>query len=437
MEKTIFALIFSIVSLVATAQTDYDIQLFLDNRNNERPRIDNLSLYLNAGNKLYEEGKYSEADVFYDFAASLGSTEGFRGKALVNSGENQKVYNYLLNNEDKLAKQLLNALSSQNILSSALFIHDHLNLFCLNYLRDPLLDWMPFDKSDTTFLRKNDEITYMIAKLKEDNGNKFDALLLYDIAAWEGNYEALKKSVVMGNATERALKRALIGRMEKEEKYVSLHKYFADEELSFQDYSNINSFTIDPNEKLVSLALGINTYQFDESLQTESQAIQIIVAIINSRDKKQKMKSNEIIDLIRKNGYKSVIKDLLNKMGNLSERQTNLFLDLIEAEKILSNYNNIQYGNYQSNINRLNRFLKENPNTIFSEQAVLHINRYYEKHPAPWSKSVLEIINLLPMDKKIQYTKANNPFYPLYEQNLFSNVHHSKRINNTPIILDL
>ena len=243
----------------AFAQTDYDIRVFLDNVKNETPKAEQLSFYLGAGNKLKEAGNYDEANILYDFAASLGSVEGFSGKAQTEDGALKERHLYFSQNKTAASRRLISALShSDKDILSALIVHDNLSVFNLSFLRDPLLDWMPSSPNDTLFLRQNDDITYMIACLKEEDGKILEALGLYDLAAWQGNYEALKKSRhIGGNREEINCKKILIKRMEKDEAIVSLHKFYEGERMTGNDYRLIRDYLSNDNDLLVSLAAKI------------------------------------------------------------------------------------------------------------------------------------------------------------------------------------
>lgn len=244
-------------SVISGAQTDYDISVFLENIGKEVPKTENMDFYLNAGNRLLSEGRLEEADVFFDFAASLGSEDGFRGKAAASKDNSKRDY-YSAFSERKSSSvdRLMTSLAySREDVSAAILIHDNIDIFQLDYLRDPLLDWMPTSSEDSVWLRKNDGFAYKIAHVKEDAGNRYGALSLYEIAAWEGNYEALIKARTIGTDKERKWKRVLIDFMDQKEEALLLHKYLSGEELKGYDYFTIMSYLSTPDERLISYAL--------------------------------------------------------------------------------------------------------------------------------------------------------------------------------------
>ena len=244
-------------SVISGAQTDYDISVFLENIGKEVPKTENMDFYLNAGNRLLSEGRLEEADVFFDFAASLGSEDGFRGKAAAAKGKGMKDYHTVFAergtpNADRLMTSLA---AAREDVSAAILVHDNIDIFRLDYLHDPLLDWMPANPEDSVWLRQNDGVTYMIAHVKEDAGNRYAALSLYEIAAWEGNYEALMKTGTIGTAKERKWKRVLIDFMDRKEEVLLLHRYLSGGELKGYDYFTIMSYLSTPDERLISYAL--------------------------------------------------------------------------------------------------------------------------------------------------------------------------------------
>lgn len=257
--KKVAASVLSILlPVMAFAQTDDDIAVFLENVRNEVPASDDLDFYLEAGRRLLREGRAEEAGVFFDFAASLGNEEGFRGKAAVTKDPDRKKF-YLAFSErrtpavDKLISSLATA---GDDVSAAILVHDNIETFRLDHLHDPLLDWMPSSPEDSAWLRRNDGMAYKIAKVKEDAGNRYGALLLYDIAAWEGNYEALLKARTIGTDTERKWKKVLIDYMDRKKEAVLLHRYLMGDELKGIDYDTILSYLSTPDERLISYAVG-------------------------------------------------------------------------------------------------------------------------------------------------------------------------------------
>ena len=91
-KKVAAFVLFSFVSVLAAAQTDDDIAVFLENVSNEIPKTEEMDFYLVAGRRLLREGRMEEADVFFDFAASLGSEEGFMGKAATSKNNSRKEF---------------------------------------------------------------------------------------------------------------------------------------------------------------------------------------------------------------------------------------------------------------------------------------------------------------------------------------------------------
>lgn len=431
MKKYLISLsLFVSASLVLSAQTDYDIRVFLDNVENEKPFAKDLPFYLSAGQKLFNEGKMVEAAVFYDFAASLGSSEGFRGMAAVETGESRRIYERFAFPSSDGAAKLLSALSRAGTeLSSALLVHDNLDVYSLKYLRDPLIEWMPTHASDTAFLRKNDAIAYLIAKTKEDAGNRFEALLIYELAAWEGNYEALKKASVFGrNIDEIRQKEALKKRMGKykdDKEYLFLHKFFAGEKLTCTQYASISYLFDDPNEKLVTLALGTSEPIYASALEKRDYIVPILVALMNARGNKRQLTKDIVIRNIQKHGYKPVLEEILNCMGKMSDREWDLYFELESAERTLQKQNVSADPFYMS---RLKEYIKSHPKNLYSPEAISFIRNYYKENPLPWADVVLDIVNSVPVDKKAKYTGTNNIYYPLYKKGLFSKLHHTEEV---------
>jgi len=246
-------------SILVRAQTDDDIAIFLENVRNEVPKIEDLDFYMSAGRRLLNESRMEEANVFFDFAASLGNEDGFRGKAASSKDNSMKqYYTVFAERNNPNADRLINSLAAADEdISAAILVHDNIATFRLDHLRDPLLDWMPTSPEDSAWLRQNDGIAYMIAKVKEDSGDKYNSLLLYEIAAWEGNYEALKKAKSFGTDKERRWKQALIDFMNQKKEAILFIKYLSGEEIKGSDYIIISPYLRSLDERLVEYSVAV------------------------------------------------------------------------------------------------------------------------------------------------------------------------------------
>lgn len=448
--RKILALLSLFFPVLATAQTDYDISVFLENARQEVPRSDYLDFYLNAGNRLLREGRGEDADVFFDFAASLGSEDGFRGKASSRNDTWKDYYQAFSERRTPGVDRLMTALAAAKTdVSAAILVHDNLEAFRLVHLRDPLLDWMPATGEDSLWLRRNDRMAYMIAKVKEDAGNRMDALLLYEMAAWEGNYEALKEARVIGTAKERKWKDVLIGRMEKKKEFVILHKYLAGEELTAVDYKAVQPYMSTEDEKLVAYALGVTDVASDYIENTQDLLARAMTAAINV----EIASVTEVDDEIQHLGK------LLNESGSfqdaqrIREEQDRLAGELKTRTEELKEWNRAMensspekpitpgleqfHSSVDIDIESLRRYIADHPRAVYSKQAVSFIKDYYTKHPEPWADRILRIVGALHTNKKARYSRGDNLYYPLYERGLLSRLHHSGRIRPEQLNLGL
>ena len=82
-------------------------------------------------------------------------------------------------------------------------------------------------------------------------------MLLYEIAAWEGNYEALIKVGSFGTDKERRWKRALIDFMNQKKEAILFIKYLSGEEIKGSDYIIISPYLRSLDERLVEYSVTV------------------------------------------------------------------------------------------------------------------------------------------------------------------------------------
>ena len=122
-------------SILVRAQTDDDIAIFLENVRNEVPKIEDLDFYMSAGRRLLNESRMEEANVFFDFAASLGNEDGFRGKAASSKDNSMKqYYTVFAERNNPNADRLINSLAAADEdISAAILVHDNIATFSSAY----------------------------------------------------------------------------------------------------------------------------------------------------------------------------------------------------------------------------------------------------------------------------------------------------------------
>lgn len=424
----IISLLFTLAAAGVSAQTEYDIRVFLENLSLEAPDRAELGFYLSAGDRLLHEGRMEEANIFYDYAASVGAPEGFLGKSRTEDRPMAALHLALSQRTSVEAERLMDALSSSGTdIRSAVLVHDNILVYGLTYLRDPLLEWMPRTREDTLFLKRNDSLTYMIALLKEENGNRFDALALYELAAWEGNYDALKKVKGVGCYDERRQKAALIERMNKDRKLVLIHKYFAGEHLSGDEYSYLAGTMENPDDELIVRALGF--YNPDSVNQAEPDELhklaQTFAAAIRFRatQEKRSEKGDYVYDMVissdsqkAREGFRKK-QESMRRESNRNEEDTVSLLPL------------------ENQLKAFDEFCETIRNGVISRQAVSTVRKYYKHHPEPWSEEVLDILNTLETVPGKTLDRSGNIYYPLYETGLFSRLHRNRKV--TPERIEL
>ena len=428
------ALLFSFASM--WAQTDYDIRVFLDNVPEERPKKEDLNFYLLSGKKLLKEGRISEANILFDYAASLGSADGFAGKAMSEDGPMRARHLLFAHKQTAACRKLLRAMSRADYdLKAALLVHDNISWLELNYIEDPLVRWMPSVSKDTLYLKKHDNLAFEIAELKEKAGYKMDAIFLYEIAAKEGNFEAMEKVRDVGfEDKEMKLKDVLISWMRKEEPAVSLHKYFTGEALTAKEYAQVSDSMTDDNEFLISMALGIHE---PEVMSYKDQIINALVLSIRSRQKESltNFRNDYYYDRIKSAGSSFEQQLFIRKQTEFSKTMKKDDEELDKATMMVKGkYNE---SSVEEQLSSLQKYCQHMRDHVFSADAVSFIEHYYETNPSSWSGQVVEMVKGLRVSEDIPREIHGNPLFPVYNSKLFEKMHHTSNRTPKQVVIEL